>query len=58
VLGVSCTGLLGVLLAAKQRGFVVAIRPLLDALRTRSGFWISDAVYAHFIQVSGEEQTP
>jgi hypothetical protein len=57
-LGVSCTGLLGVLLAAKQRGFVVAIRPLLDALRTRAGFWISDAVYAHFIQVSGEEQTP
>jgi predicted nucleic acid-binding protein len=55
---VSCTGLLGVLLAAKQRGFVVAIRPLLDALRTRAGFWISDAVYAHFIQVSGEEQTP
>jgi hypothetical protein len=49
------TGVLGVLLAAKQHGMVTVVRPLLDALQRRAGFWISEQMYTLVIQMSRED---
>jgi predicted nucleic acid-binding protein len=40
-LGLSVTGSAGVLITAKERGLVSAVRPLLDGIRQR-GYWLSD----------------
>lgn len=40
-LGLTITGLGGVLIRAKERGLVPAVRPLLDEIRQR-GYWLSD----------------
>ena len=42
---VSNTSPIGVLIAAKDRGLLAAVQPLLDALRADAGFWIADALY-------------
>lgn len=44
-LGLTITGVLGVLLMAKQRQLIVAVRPLMDALITQAGFWVSEELY-------------
>lgn len=54
-LGLHCTGLLGVLLEAKAKGLIPAARPLLDRMRIENGFWLSDAVYQHFLSLAHEE---
>lgn len=43
--GLRVTGLLGVLLQAKQRDLIVAVRPILDELIQDTGFWVSDRLY-------------
>ena len=52
--GLKPMGVVGVLLLAKQRGLLPAIRPSLDALRTDAGFWLGDAVYQLALQKAGE----
>ncbi len=44
-MGLKVTGTLGILIAAKDRGLLASVRPLLDALRADAGFWIGDALY-------------
>jgi predicted nucleic acid-binding protein len=51
--GVPCVGLLGVLLRAKQGGQLVAVRPLIDALRERN-FHVSAALVAEALRLAGE----
>jgi predicted nucleic acid-binding protein len=51
---VPITGILGVLLDAKQRGLVAAVRPILDELRSAAGFFVSPSVYAYVLQQAGE----
>lgn len=46
--------LLGALFLAKRQGHVDAIRPLLNALRHRAGFWISNALYARITREADE----
>ena len=53
-LGVNRTGLLGVLLEAKGQGLVREVRPLLNALRTEAGFWISSALYESVLRQASE----
>lgn len=53
LLGLRYTGVVGVLLEAKERGLVSAVRPVLDAMRA-SGFWLSDAVYRQALALVGE----
>ena len=53
-LGLSVTGLMGVLLLARKRGLIDSIRPSLDDLRRVAGFWISDALYRRVIEEAGE----
>ena len=44
-MGLTVAGTLGVVIAAKDRGILTAVRPLLDALRADAGFWIGDVLY-------------
>jgi len=48
------TGLLGVLLLARKRGLLEAIRPSMDDLRRLAGFWISEALYRQVLREAGE----
>jgi predicted nucleic acid-binding protein len=52
--GLSVVGLLGVLLVAKQQGFLETIRPVLDELRTVAGFWIDPELFAQVLETAGE----
>ncbi len=53
-LGLRCVGIVGVLIEAKRKGFIHAIRPLLDALRDIAGFRLSDELYQRVLQDEGE----
>lgn len=52
--GLRVTGLLGVLLRAKEHGLVSAIRPLLDDLQNTAGFWVSGELRDHVLREAGE----
>ena len=52
-LGISITGVLGVLAAGKHRGFVKAAAPLILKLR-HSGFWLSDGLVRQVLRDLGE----
>lgn len=53
-MGLTVTGTLGVLIAAKDRGLLASMRPLLDALRADAGFWIGDALYNAALTAANE----
>lgn len=53
-LGLRYTGLVGVLIEAKRKGFIRAVKPHLDALRDIAGFWVSDVLYQRVLQDEGE----
>ena len=52
-LGLDVTGVAGSLLVAKQRGFIKAVRPALDAL-AGNGFRLSRVVSATILEQAGE----
>ena len=52
-IGLRVTGLLGILLAAKQQGFVLEVRPILDDL-IANGFCIREKLYAEVLLLAGE----
>ncbi len=54
-LGLRYTGLIGLLVEAKHKGVLNAVKPQLDALRDMAGFRIRDALYARVLQDVGEE---
>jgi len=47
-------GLLGVLIEAKQKGTIPAVKPVLDDLMAKAGFWISQRLYVRVLQAAGE----
>ena len=53
-LEVDHVGTLGVLLEGKHAGRVSEIRPLLDALRSEAGFWLSDLLYEKMLELADE----
>ncbi|NEQ40627.1 MAG: DUF3368 domain-containing protein [Okeania sp. SIO3I5] len=53
-LGLNITGLLGILLVAKGRGFVTEIRPIIDALIQQANFRVSDRLYLEVLIAAGE----
>lgn len=53
-LGITVVGLLGILLVAKQRGYLVAIKPLLQDLMTLAGFWIDQELYKLVLESAQE----
>lgn len=53
-LGLTRIGILGVLLVAKNRGLITAIRPILDSLRQQAGFWIAEDLYNQTLRLANE----
>lgn len=53
-LGLRITGLLGVLVEAKQKGFILAVKPLLDDLINTAEFRVADALYSRILNIVGE----
>lgn len=52
--GLSVTGLLGVVAAAKRARLIDAAKPLLDDLIVRARFWIGPALYREVLAALGE----
>ena len=52
-LGVPVTGLVGLLLLAKEKGLVDCVGPLIEGLR-ESGYWLSDGIVAAARKLAGE----
>lgn len=48
------TGLLGVLLRGKQNGLLKSLRPVLDNLRSKANFYLSDKLYIQLLNLAGE----
>lgn len=55
-LGVNYIGLLGILVKAKHDGLIPAVGPVMDSLRTKAGFWVSNKLYDHILQMTGESK--
>ena len=54
VLNVTTIGIVGILLSAKERGLIPAVRPLLGRLREEAGFWLSPGFEAEVLRLAGE----
>ncbi len=52
--GLKITGLLGVLLQAKQHGFLPVVKPILERLRDEANFFLSDRLFSQIVQLAGE----
>ncbi len=52
--GLRVTGLLGVLLRAKRDGQIQAVKPELEALRTRARFFVSPSLHERILETAGE----
>jgi uncharacterized protein len=53
-LNLAYIGVVGILLAAKSRGLVPQIKPILDDLRTHAGFRLTEATYQDTLRHAGE----
>ncbi len=53
-LGLTHIGLLGALVEAKQRGLLSAVKPILDDLIAKAGFWISADLYRRVLLAVAE----
>ena len=53
-LGLRFIGLLGVLIEAQRQQRLPRIRPVLDDLRQKAGFWMTDALYQRVLAAAGE----
>ncbi len=47
-------GLLGLLLEAKHKKLISAIKPVLNDLIIKAGFWVSNSLYTYILQTAGE----
>jgi len=45
---------LGILIEAKHKGLITAIKPIVDNLIIEAGFWIKNDLYDKVLQVAGE----
>jgi len=52
--GLKITGLLGVLLRAKQQGLLPVVKPVLERLRDEANFFLSDRLFLQIEQLAGE----
>ena len=53
-LGLKITGVLGILVAAKRNNLIQEVKPLLDILIDRVGFWIDEQLYTEVLQAADE----
>lgn len=48
------TGLLGILIEAKNQGLITTVKPVLDALVNEAGFWIAEPLYNKILRTVNE----
>jgi len=53
-LGVRITGLLGILIEAKKKNLIIAVKPLMNALIATSDFRVSSALYNQILSIVNE----
>lgn len=53
-LGLTSIGLVSILLRAKTAGFLLQLRPVLDALDRDARFWLSDRLRLEVLRLAGE----
>ena len=53
-LGIKVLGVVGVLLQAKEQKLTDAVKPHLNELITRAGFWVGEELYRRVLEVAGE----
>jgi predicted nucleic acid-binding protein len=53
-LNLTVMGVVGLLVRAKKIGLLDQVRPHLASLRQQAGFYLSDAVFEHALQLTGE----
>lgn len=49
------TGIIGLLMQARNEGQVASLREEMDRLREQGGFWIHDALYRRILEAEKEE---
>jgi len=52
--GLKFNGVIGMLIDAKQSGHVPVVKPILDDLIAKAGFWVDNRLYARVLQEAGE----
>lgn len=52
--GLQVKGVLGVLIAAKSRGLIPAVKPVMDELIGIAGFWVTEQLYNRVLQMVNE----
>lgn len=53
-LGLNVVGTVGLLIQGKASGFLMEVRPKLDALREAAGFYLSDSLYHEVLRLAQE----
>lgn len=53
-MGINAIGIVGVLLDAKKTGLVKNVMPIIDDLRTKAGFWLTDSFYSQIKSIVKE----
>jgi len=56
--GLAVTGVLGVLLRAKRKGDIAAVKPEIDLLRSKARFFVSPLLEAKVLVAAGEQKHP
>ncbi len=52
--GLKFIGVMGMLIEAKRKGHLPAVKPSLDDLIATAGFWVDNRLYARVLQEAGE----
>jgi len=55
-MGLTYTGTVGLLIEAKRNGHIEYIRPVLEKLRDKAGFYISDSLWVHVLAIAHEPE--
>ncbi|MEW6481553.1 MAG: DUF3368 domain-containing protein [bacterium] len=53
-LGLRFIGLLGILIEAKRKMFIFSVKPLLDEMIAKAGFWVDKKLYERFLKETEE----
>jgi len=56
-LGIQFIGVLGIIIHAKQNGHFDKVKPLLDELILKAGFWMTPSLYNYVLTKAGEEDS-
>ncbi|MGA0853776.1 MAG: DUF3368 domain-containing protein [Luteolibacter sp.] len=54
MIGLSCIGLLGILIEARRRELISELAPMLSRLEIEAKFWLSPALKIQVLQLAGE----